>query len=129
MGPRTNAQQNRMHAHFLIIHASARFTRILCISHGFCVKRKNRQTRSMAIRRAATAKGFQDERYRALVEQLILERTRQRLSQRELGDRLGLHQQFVSRYELGERRLDVVEFADVSRALGLVPADLIGTIS
>lgn len=32
---------------------------------------------------------------------------------------MGQHQQFVSRYETGERRLDVVEFADVAKALDL----------
>lgn len=82
----------------------------------------------MAIRRAATTKSFNDVRYRELIEQLVAARREQRLSQQELGGRIGLHQQFVSRYELGERRLDVVEFATVTVALGLDPARLIATM-
>lgn len=47
------------------------------------------------------------------------------LSQEAVAERLGLHKQFVSRVELGERRLDVVEFADMATALDLDPADLL----
>lgn len=75
----------------------------------------------MADAKAArrTTKGFTDDRYRALIGQLIDRRRELGLSQQELGRQLGLHQQFVSRFELGERRLDVVEFADVAMALGV----------
>lgn len=48
------------------------------------------------------------------------------MSQSELAERLRIHRQFVSRVELGERRLDVAEFVDFARALGLDPAELIG---
>lgn len=41
------------------------------------------------------------------------------LPQEAVAERLGLHKQFVSRVELGERRLDVVEFADMATALDL----------
>ena len=82
----------------------------------------------MAARANSTSKGFGDARYRALIETLVSERRRQGLSQRELADRLGRHQQFVSRYELGERRLDVVEFADVSESLGISAAVLISEL-
>ncbi|MEO9827585.1 MAG: helix-turn-helix transcriptional regulator [Paracoccaceae bacterium] len=74
------------------------------------------------------AKGFHDERYRTLIAALVAARTKCGLSQQQLADRLGTHQQFVSRFELGERRLDVVEFADVAVALGLDPAALVATI-
>jgi len=67
----------------------------------------------------ALAKGFHEDRYRALIELLAAERRRLGLNQQELADRLGQRQQFVSRYELGERRLDVIEFIDVAAALGL----------
>jgi transcriptional regulator with XRE-family HTH domain len=74
----------------------------------------------------ATSPGFRDPRYKALIEGLSAERRRLRITQEELAKRLGLHKQFVSRVELGERRLDVVEFADFARALGVDPARLIG---
>lgn len=73
----------------------------------------------MANRQPRSSKGFFDDRYRYAIQILIDRRREQRLSQEELGKRLGLHQQFVSRYELGERRLDVIEFADVAAVLGL----------
>lgn len=80
----------------------------------------------MAKRR--TSPGFNDERYRAVIAQLVDRRKEAGLSQEALADRLGLHKQFVSRVELGERRLDFVEFADFASALGLTPAELIASI-
>lgn len=79
----------------------------------------------MTARRAARAKGWREERYRLLVERLIEERRRQGLSQRQLAELLDRQQHFISRYETGERRLDVAEFADVAVALGLSPGTLI----
>lgn len=73
-------------------------------------------------------KGFSDDRYRALIARLVEGRKQQGFSQQQLADALGRHQQFVSRYELGERRLDAVEFVDVARALKLDPAELIGSV-
>jgi transcriptional regulator with XRE-family HTH domain len=43
------------------------------------------------------------------------------MTQAELGKRLGQRQTFVSKFELGERRLDVAEFIEVSRAIGVDP--------
>lgn len=41
------------------------------------------------------------------------------LTQAELAKKLTRPQSFVSKYERGERRLDVVEFLEVARALGM----------
>lgn len=73
-------------------------------------------------------KGFQEPRYRQLVEALVSARKEQGVSQGQLATRLNRHQQFVSRYELGERRLDAVEFVDVAKALGLDPATMIAAV-
>ncbi|MGT2465039.1 helix-turn-helix domain-containing protein [Mesorhizobium atlanticum] len=43
------------------------------------------------------------------------------ITQIELGKRLGLRQTVVSKFELGERRLDVAEFVAVARAIGTDP--------
>lgn len=56
---------------------------------------------------------------------LISERKRYGLTQVELAERLGKPQSFVSKYERGERRLDVIEFIEVATALGTDPAKLI----
>ncbi|MBC3928097.1 helix-turn-helix transcriptional regulator [Undibacterium sp. CY21W] len=51
-------------------------------------------------------------------------REHQGLTQAELANRLGKPQSFVSKYESGERRLDVVEFLLVCEALGVEPTAL-----
>ena len=43
------------------------------------------------------------------------------LTQAELSARLKRPQSFVSKYERGERRLDVIEFCEVAAALGIDP--------
>lgn len=50
------------------------------------------------------------------------------MTQAELAIKLGLHKQFVSRVELGERRLDVIELVDFARALGIDPASLVTAV-
>lgn len=82
----------------------------------------------MAIGITTGAKGFGDDRYRALAGLLLDARKQQGLSQAALATALGRHQQFVSRYETGERRLDAVEFVDVARILKLDPAKLIAEV-
>lgn len=81
----------------------------------------------MAQRRA-TSPGFRDERYRKLIEQLTARRHELGMTQQALAERLNLHKQFISRVELGERRLDVVEFSDYAKALELSPTDLISIV-
>lgn len=43
------------------------------------------------------------------------------ITQAELGERIGQRQTFVSKFELGERRLDVAEFVVVAKAIGADP--------
>jgi len=52
---------------------------------------------------------------------LVTARKQAHLTQAELAKRLRRPQSFVSKYERGERRLDVVEFGEVVRAIGLDP--------
>jgi len=47
------------------------------------------------------------------------------LTQVDLAARLDRPQSFVSKYETGERRLDVLEFAQVCEAMGLDAADFL----
>lgn len=56
---------------------------------------------------------------------LVEARERAELTQAELAKRLGRVQSFVSKYELGERRLDVVDFIEVCECLGIDPAALL----
>ena len=64
-------------------------------------------------------------RYRCFRDILAAARQEQGLSQGALAEKLGCVQTYVSKYERGERRLDVVEFLDVAAALGLDPLKII----
>jgi transcriptional regulator with XRE-family HTH domain len=59
--------------------------------------------------------------YKRFRELLVQARRNAKLTQAELSSRLNRPQSFVSKYERGERRLDVIEFAQVCRALGIDP--------
>lgn len=50
------------------------------------------------------------------------------LTQVALAKKLGRPQSFVSKFERGERRLDVIEFLDVARALRVDPAQVIADL-
>ena len=63
------------------------------------------------------------EAYRAMLAALTARRRTAGLSQAALAARLGKPPSFVGKYELGERRLDVVELAVILGALdGDLPA-------
>ncbi|HET9378760.1 MAG TPA: helix-turn-helix transcriptional regulator [Chthoniobacterales bacterium] len=59
--------------------------------------------------------------YKRFRELLSEARKTEKLTQAELSERLGRPQSFVSKYERGERRLDVIEFAEIASALGIDP--------
>ncbi len=60
--------------------------------------------------------------YEHFRRKLVAMREKAGLTQRDLARRLSRERSFVSRIELGERRLDVVEFFWVLRALDQDPA-------
>ena len=63
--------------------------------------------------------------YARLQEALIAARRAQNLTQVEVARRLGKPQSFVSKYESGERRLDVIEFIEVCKVLSIRPLTII----
>jgi transcriptional regulator with XRE-family HTH domain len=65
------------------------------------------------------------KRYQRFREVLIEARKARALSQTALAEQLGRVQTFVSKYERGERRLDIIEFIDVADALGIDPHKVI----
>ena len=64
------------------------------------------------------------DRYERLRRLLVDARKAKDLTQTEVARKLRRPQSFVSKYERGERRLDVVEFLDVTRVLALPPCDV-----
>lgn len=67
----------------------------------------------------------EQRRLRAL---LIEAREKAGLTQAEVARRLKRPQSFVAKYEGNERRIDVVEFIQIARALGVDPRDLLAAV-
>ena len=59
----------------------------------------------------------------AIGEWLKNERSRRRMTQTELGAKLGRNQRYVSRLESGQQKMDLVEFAVICRALNKEPVE------
>jgi transcriptional regulator with XRE-family HTH domain len=70
---------------------------------------------------------FSDE-YRRALKLLVQVRKRAGVTQQQLAKKLARPQSFVSKYERGERRLDVVEFLRISRLLDADPVALLREI-
>lgn len=63
--------------------------------------------------------------YEALRQILVDARRKSGLTQAELAEAIGRPQSFVSKYEAGERRVDVVEFVRIASALKADPVRLV----
>ena len=57
-------------------------------------------------------------RYKRLCSLLVERRQAAGLTQEAVAKRLSRPQSFVAKYEIGERRLDIVELLDVAEAIG-----------
>ena len=66
------------------------------------------------------------EHFRAI---LIAARKDAGVTQMQLAAKLRLPQSFVSKYERGERRLDIVEFLTISEALGVDPHSILDQLA
>lgn len=64
--------------------------------------------------------------YRVLMDCLKAYRLQSKMTQQELADSLGCSQAYVSKYEQGQKRLDVIEIRKICGCLGV---DLIELIS
>ncbi|EPE4171420.1 helix-turn-helix domain-containing protein [Yersinia enterocolitica] len=67
---------------------------------------------------------YSDE-YQLVIKTLRSARIEQGITQTQLAESLGKPQSFVAKVENGERRLDVIEFASISRLLSLDPAEIL----
>jgi transcriptional regulator with XRE-family HTH domain len=66
-------------------------------------------------------KSLKSPDYARLIAMLVAVREEADIRQHALAKKLGRPQSFVAKYEGGERRLDVVEFITIVRALGADP--------
>jgi transcriptional regulator with XRE-family HTH domain len=63
--------------------------------------------------------------YSTFTKSIIDARLEAGLTQSEVSLRLGKPQSYVSKYESGERRLDVIEFLEICQAIGVQPEKII----
>ena len=82
----------------------------------------------MSLRARTLSKSVHSPDQLAFRALLVKARKAAGLTQQELAKRLGKPQSFVAKYEGGERRLDVVEFVSVARAIGADPARIIRSL-
>ena len=66
-----------------------------------------------------------DKRYKTMINSLVSIREKQGISQRELANKLGRVHSYIGRIETFERRLDVVDLINISRALGLKDKEIL----
>ena len=55
------------------------------------------------------------QKYRQFLERLKSARKEARLTQMEVSERISRPQSFISKVESGERRLDIIELAEIAR--------------
>ena len=75
----------------------------------------------MASRARGIDKSVHSAEQAAFCELMKKARKKAGLTQHDVAERLKKPQSFVAKYEGGERRLDVVEFLTISRAIGADP--------
>jgi transcriptional regulator with XRE-family HTH domain len=79
----------------------------------------------MASRTRGIGKSVHSPEQAAFCELMIAARKKAGLTQHDVAKRLRKPQSFVAKYEGGERRLDVVEFLTIARAIGADPLRLL----
>jgi transcriptional regulator with XRE-family HTH domain len=72
-------------------------------------------------------KSLKSPAYGRLIQLLVAARHNAGMSQQTVAKLLNQHQSFVAKYEGGERRLDVIEFMAIARALDADPISLLRT--
>jgi transcriptional regulator with XRE-family HTH domain len=82
----------------------------------------------LGLQTALVTKSVFTKRHELFRKTLAQARKKAGLTQLALAKKLGRPQSFVSKFERGERRLDVLEFVDVARALGIDPAVLLADL-
>lgn len=70
-------------------------------------------------------KVLREQLYAAFAASLRSERKRAGLTQARLAKKLRRPQSYVSKYERGDQRLDVVEFIEIAQAVGFDPHEFL----
>ena len=83
---------------------------------------------AFTVRAILMPTALHSRRYKNFRVLLIERRKEAGLTQEALAQKLSKPQSFVSKYEKGERRLEVIEYLDVAAAIGFDPQRLIGEL-
>ena len=70
-------------------------------------------------------KSVHTKNYANFLQLLVEARKSAGVTQEDIAERLNRHQSFVSKYENGERRVDLVEFLEIANAIGFDPIGFI----
>jgi transcriptional regulator with XRE-family HTH domain len=70
-------------------------------------------------------KTIYNESYKKIIDWLITKRLLTGITQEKLADVLNKPQSYVSKYENRERRLDLLEFLDICKAIEADPKEII----
>ncbi|OWK19816.1 XRE family transcriptional regulator [Mesorhizobium amorphae CCBAU 01583] len=73
-------------------------------------------------------KSLRSPRHQRFLAQLISLRKAKGLTQAQVAEKLGRPQSFVAKYEGGERRLDIIEFLDVTVVLDADPCEFLSSL-
>jgi transcriptional regulator with XRE-family HTH domain len=73
-------------------------------------------------------KSVHTRNYRAFLELLIKARKGAGVTQEQLARRLNRPQSFISKYENGERRVDVIELLQILQSIGVEPMSFLRKI-
>jgi transcriptional regulator with XRE-family HTH domain len=79
----------------------------------------------MAPRARGIGKSLHSPEHVAFCDLMIKARKKAGLTQHEVAKRLKKPQSFIAKYEGGERRIDVVEFLAIARAIGADPVRIL----
>lgn len=74
------------------------------------------------------ASQHREDLYRRIVQALVVARREAKLRQVDVAERVGWPQVYVSRYENHERSLDMAEYVEVARAIGVDPVALLADV-
>lgn len=74
-------------------------------------------------------KSVYSDAHQVLIEALVAARKGTGLFQEEVAKRLGKNQSYISNIERGQRRVDVLEFVAIARAMSVDPVDLFADVA
>jgi transcriptional regulator with XRE-family HTH domain len=82
-----------------------------------------------AMAKTTLGKTLRSRGHKALIAILVAERKKAGMTQRDLATRIKRPRSFVGRMEAGERRIDVIEFIEIVRALDGDPEELFAMLA